>query len=1060
MPKIVKFSFQKGVIGTLEPRLMGDGYAEVLHNCDLRTGGVRPHKAPVLDGQAVPAGTVNLFEFLGSWYFGPVIRDWAAEKYGNSVRVYFTTPGQATVLPQKIIDGTQAQLGTKPPATAPTVTTYQSSSTSIITFTGATAAAQPLNNAFIKKIGNYKYRMLSRSSSGKVMARSTVVQVIVPGPQDNPTQYLVVLSYKIPLDASKTEVYRSDADSKSNDVYYLMDAVNRGLDGTGQVSDVGNLLDYARPFPPDSETLTPVKYFYTYVRTVNGHVDESGPSPLSEWIALGNGRNILFEANGAGSFTPDAAHTYNNPVATPVAGTRTLTVQSFISRGGTCTFNTASAHGLASGDMVRMTSIFPGPPPDPNLMYQVTVPSALDAPTGVTWTTYAAASATLNGTYSLQLVAVRGTNLEQVGARGIGAMSMPSPAQSITITTGNAFIGEVPPMNCDAYYAFINGVFAGMGNASDVQKDGILVGGGSTGWVSPPALPTTNKTATNVFEINETLVPMAARTSGGIYQPTWVPGFDVGAGVQIATVAHGYSVGSAHSVRLSGFTTNTALNAIWTATVTGTTTVKIKTSMSGSSETGTIAEFGSAAPGATTDETANITGRRLYRIGDVTQFLRVAEVAIEEPSFIDTVATVNLGNGPSSYYVENGIQVIFAPPPANLEKVVFHNGMLVGISGNQIRWTPVNAPDAWPEIFTMSPGSQPMNLASNGGSVIVLCLDHIGRLEMISPTQVLYQKSLAEQGCTAPYSVCKTMRGIVYLSAEGLMMFDAAANGSWPIFQNRLIRNFFLAPSVPTTPYGHWWTPANKSFGYNFLSRDLPGAKRAGMAAQFDTRPTIPNPFLSPRGFYANGRYYLYYSGESYASPAVNANYSHHAMLEVDLRTPEPVGTFHGLRPMAAWVTEVGNPYLMLPGATSGDGVSSLATSIALAGSTPDTDGGMGGALSSGTPKLFRFLDEAGTRSRIEIRTGPIGAILNDRVRWHYIDVHGVGSGTLKVYVDGWDATAGGAAAFVASQTPSQARRVNLPNGAAGYTLDLELAGDLNLVCCEVCFSPLEGEVE
>ncbi len=1052
MPKLVKFSFQKGVLGTLEPRLMGDGYAMVIHNCDLRTGGARPHKAPVLDGQAVTAGTVNMFEFLGSWYFSPEIRDWAAEKYGNMVRVYYTIPGQSTALPQKIIDGTQARLGTKPPSAAPTVKSFQGTSSTIITVTADMLDPGSLRIP-LKKTGTYRYRLAAKNQSGKIIATSSVLEKIITLPDT----YYISLSYVAPEGIGSVEVYRNDVTAQGTAMYYLGDGVSGAFEDTE-----AKTLDFAKPFPSDVDTQTPFQYFYTYVRDINGHVDESGPSPLSEWVEGPNGREILFEGAGTGSFTPDATHTYANPVATPIAGTTSFTTQSFISSGGESTIVTTAAHGLASGAMVRLTSTYPT---DPSGVYQITVPTALVRPLGVNFTVVAKNPDGLDpqgtitpGSHVFQIVAVRGWDVYQVGSLAPGAMSLPSATTTLTITAGDSIKFTAAPIDCDAYFLYQDSVLVGTFPASMVNGGNALwtgspgLGGQGSGWTGSPALPVSDKTASTVFKITAALSPQSQR-------PTQLPSFDVGGGVQIATAAHGYSIGSRHSVRLSGFATNTALNATWTATVTGTTTAKINTSMSGSSETGTLAEFGTADAGTSTDETANITARRLYRIGDVTEFLLVAEVAIEEPSYIDTVETVNLGNGPTSYYVENGIQVIFAPPPANLEKIVMHNGGLVGISGNQVRWTPINAPDAWPEIFTMSPGSQPMNLKSVGGSVIVFCLDHIGRLEMGSPTQVLYQKSLAEQGCIAPYSVAQTMRGIVYLSAEGLMMFDAAANGSWPIFGNRLVRNFFLAPSVPTTAFGHWWTPANKSFGYTFLGRDLPGTKRAGMVAQFDTRPTFPTPFLSPRGFYANGRYYLYYAGESYSTPADNVNYSHHAMLEVDLRTPEPVGTFLGLRPMAAWVTEVGNPYLLIPGAVSGDGVSSLPTSIALAGSAPDTDGGLGGALATGTPKLFRFLDEAGTRSRIEIRTGPLGAVLNDRVRWHSIDVHGTGSGTLKVYVDGWDATAAGAAQFVASETPTQARRVNLPNSAVGYYLDLELAGDLNFVCYEVAFSLLEEEV-
>lgn len=1051
MAKILRFNFTNGVFGTAEPRIAGDGYAAVIHNADMRSGILKPAKAPVKDS-AIASGTKWLFEFLGTWYPTPEIRDWAAEKYGNMVRLYYTIPGQSTIPPQKIIDGTQAKLGIKAPATAPTVKTYQATDTSVINLSGTYAQqGGGIDYRPLKKAGTYRYRAVAKATDGTVVANSSIVEVQVPGPDT----YVVQLSYKVPTGIDTLEIYRNDPTSKSEQMYKLGTGGWSNGAGTFQDDDT-KTLDFAKAFPSEVADQTQFKYFYTLERDVNGHVDESGPSPLSESVEGPSGRVITFPSDLDTSFSGDAGKTFAGPVATPIAGTTTITVQAWANSGSMTVFATTADHNLTDGTMIRMTS---NESTDPVGVYQVDVPTAIGKPRGFTVKAIDGAPSVWSlgaGTYQFKLVAVRGWGgVLQSYDYGAGAMSLPTDftSQSVTVTAldKKALFLSVDPCDCDGYYLFYNKDGAGylfggyytpeQMSSGQAQWLGAVHTWGAT---AKPTLPTVDQTASRCFKINASIKPLVDR-------PSNKPSFDLGGGVQIQTGAHGFTNGTSRSIQLSGFSTNSHLNKVWPCTVTGANTVKISAYMSGASETGGSAVFGKSNS-AGQDETAFIKYRNLYRIGDVTEFLLVSKVPVEQASFTDQVKSTELGISCPSYYTQNGLEVIFAPPPSDLQGEILVNGMLVGISGRTVRWTPVNKPDAWPEVFMVPLPTKPVRLVPIGGSVIIFCADSIWRLELGSPTQVYLQKTLSETGCVAPYTVAATPIGIVFLADNGLNVFDVGRNNSYPMFPNRLTRRFFLSPSACTTAFAHWWRPGNRTHAYTFLTRDMAGSKRAGMVSQLDNNPVFPDSWTTPRGFYFAGKYFLFYAGD--------AAYAHHGMLEVDLEHQPPRATFNGLKPMAAWVTEQQNAYLLMPGAGGGDGSSNLSTAQGLEGTKPDEDTGLTGSVDEANPGLWRFMDDLGTPGKVHLRTGPITqASLSDRVQWNWLEFHGTGTGRVKIWIDGWEVTKGspGYASFKASETPSMARRVQIPRGAWGYTIDFEVTGSYELLAVEVAFSP-KGE--
>lgn len=213
----------------------------------------------------------------------------------------------------------------------------------------------------------------------------------------------------------------------------------------------------------------------------------------------------------------------------------------------------------------------------------------------------------------------------------------------------------------------------------------------------------------------------------------------------------------------------------------------------------------------------------LYRTGVGGIFQLVKKVKIKDASYDDVISTADLGASPTSYYLDTGlfggITVDYNIPPKGLQSITSHLGMLFGVDGHTVRWTPVNAPDAWPYDFRVNLPYKPLALASYGTGLIILCEDAIYRLDgrQGASSQSL-SKTQAQDGCIAPYSVQKTSYGLIYLSHRGLMLFDGTH--AKPLTDARIKPKTLLGPSnytekgtiVDLTKTGQTGTPVAGSY--------------------------------------------------------------------------------------------------------------------------------------------------------------------------------------------------------------------------------------------------------
>ena len=507
----------------------------------------------------------------------------------------------------------------------------------------------------------------------------------------------------------------------------------------------------------------------------------------------------------------------------------------------------------------------------------------------------------------------------------------------------------------------------------------------------------------------------------------------------------------------------------------------------------------------------------LYRTGAAGAFQLVDQIDIYSSNYLDKTSTEYLGTTPSSYYTDNGIfgpvQVDFIPPPLGLQSLTSHYGMLFGVDGQRVKWTPIGQPDAWPDVFYYDFTYKPLALSSFGTGIIVLCEDAIYRIDGNRPSEMSLSKTNANEGCIAPYTVQKTNKGLIYLSKRGLMIFDGM--DAQCITDNRIPSNMLLGPSKLENPVDFWWMPTKLGYFYgNFAFNDGVYFTDESANRFYQTNP-IPSAIYDIKSFYHNGRYYLVYTTSDF--------YSAHTTLCVDLQIEGFPITTLGLKPIDVIVNELDDAYALFGNQGNGDLTnlstfkaqnseaepfvteetytvpsspyvvtvinsttyvsnqsvynstdSVLMTEVASSPSTNEymvTNGVYTfGSANQGKQIIityqFAFATNAGlsvwklfsgkSNMPLVIRSGQKGfGNTTERRKYEHLEFYGNGTLYARCYIDGnWIADD----IVSLTELPSKARKFNLPKGQRlGYNLDFEAYGDTNRLVVEYGYAEMES---
>lgn len=431
-----------------------------------------------------------------------------------------------------------------------------------------------------------------------------------------------------------------------------------------------------------------------------------------------------------------------------------------------------------------------------------------------------------------------------------------------------------------------------------------------------------------------------------------------------------------------------------------------------------------------------ITHWNLYRTSDSGAILRVEQVVITSGSYTDSKPQAYLGDTPDSQYIQDGIPVSFAMPPPGMTNLIIHYGMLFGVSGNTIRWTPIGKPNAWPSVFAIEMPFRPLALASFAGALVILCTDGIYRLDGNTPTQLSLMRTPAERGCVAPYSVQKTLSGLIYLSNIGLMVFDGMHARC--ITDQKVPGKMIIGPSLLSPDVGFWWLPTTKTYLYaNQTAQDgVPGVSMASPSI-IGTNP-IPWPIYEIRSFYFNGKYFLFWAGRNH--------YQAHTCLVVDTQMEGFPVTTMSMKLMDVVVDETGSAFALADYSPSGD--TDMAKYLIEQAKLTPVDTFSGVTSNRSVWELF-----AGQRNiPMRVRTGrmSIGNPTENK-KFKYIEFYGAGTLQVRVFIDGSEVVT---ATLDEIEKPLKPRKIGIPlsKGRSGYVLDVEFVGDIAHAAMEVTY--------
>ena len=822
MSKTYRLSFEKGINVVGDKAIIGDGFGTIMDNVDLRSGSPRPFKAPEWQF-ATPSTTTRSWSYRGRWFHSDNWQDHVGEYIGGIERVYTTQEGK---YPTKTINGVTAVLGTSRP-----LTTLGAASGTSLTPTGVSVSVAYDGSGNLPD-GIRLYRISAKTSDG-IMPPTAPVTIQVT--DTNHKGAAVSISWgKVPntdqYNITGYVIFQGDA----NEQYRLAEVPPNTLNylDNGSTTAAG---DNASQF----EQLQPYEYVYSYVRNVNGVLDESGLSTPSQQITANQGRLLTRDFVNDGYMSQVDSNGYALQASASASCTVTATQYPAITSIG--------GQNAIYNQFTQVTKI--------------TIPN----------TSISASAMTLGQSY--QILSVGTTDFTLVGAAsntigvtfictgtatGTGTVSfMPITGQKYTFsgTTDSMWNGQTyPVIYVDSTHFGVSGV--------NVPSDSVAV-----------ALPGTGYTLPASFQMQPVLTLVTYTP------PAYSPATDLG------STANVYD----KDVVYLGLSSGTQF---YMATKVSSTQFTV--------------------PANTTNTTVSVMQWipqnnyywrwRIYR-SEAGVWQMVDELTLDVLTYTDAKAASALGDPPTSFYTDGVQQVDFDKAPLGITGIESHYGMLFGILGHTVRWTPTLTPDAWPETFSLSFGYQPVALASFSQGLIVLCEDAIYRIDGNTPTGLSISKTLAEDGCFSPHSIQKTDRGLIYLSKRGVMLFDGQRAEC--LTDTRIPGTTLTAPSRLLNPYTFWWMPTIMTRNYADLAGE-DGIRGDQYSFTLDNTRTIEGYNKYIKSFYHLGKYYLFYSGQDYAA---------NTAFVLDLQLPGFPITTMGMKALDAHVDEFENAYVLFDNA-------------------------------------------------------------------------------------------------------------------------------------------------
>jgi hypothetical protein len=165
-------------------------------------------------------------------------------------------------------------------------------------------------------------------------------------------------------------------------------------------------------------------------------------------------------------------------------------------------------------------------------------------------------------------------------------------------------------------------------------------------------------------------------------------------------------------------------------------------------------------------------------------------------------------------------------------------------------------------------------------------------------------KTLAHDGCVAPYSVQKTSdHGLMYLSKRGIIVFDGMKSEC--ITDNRIASRFWQAPSYSSETKRLFLLPTLASHNYAALAYEDGIRNDITIGFSQHANHIAPGTMKDVKSFLYNGKYFIFWSN-------ITGNYGAHTCVCIDLKRDGLPITTLPLRLKDAHVNEFGRVFALL----------------------------------------------------------------------------------------------------------------------------------------------------
>ncbi len=866
-------SFAKGINQVSDKALLEPGFVTCLDNIDIRSGSIRPFQAPTLESELGSSSSINylsdpssdvryLYWNRGQFILSKLPRDYTSELVGDSDRIFFTEYGSTAI---KIVSGVPVPLGLRRPQIRPTATTVSNMGIRIFTVSEVTGSGN------IAKDTTKSYRIALSTEEGILPATN---KIEIKSSEANVSNKLT-WSKLTGSDLAVKEVIIFAGDSDKEKRIATVPGTQETYTDNGSVS--GSSGELASYYDVDLD----FTYCYTFVRNVRGMEDESGPSPLSPTVKSSSARSISIATLTDGLFDSDNLVTGTNGT---IAVTRLsdLTSHNTLSITGfsedpempglvkVTVTNTTQKFSLLNGTFVKFlatTGVLAIKayeiilPDDPELPHERAAKPRWEDLTYF----YVDAPITLGQAISAQQVK------RDVSAT-IASASVDSSSSAVVIRTtedhcfytGQKVYFAEPDKTYEVVCSPIDRSKIIIINGNFDRADGVVNGGYGTAMVGRALL---------VSNITDTPYTNDA--------------------VQLTVTDGTNKVDGLYRARTGGrgsFFIDEEITA---------------------SIAWAVRDFSMKF----VPHNDYIYARRLYRIGDSGEFLKVKDINPWVSVLDEAKPTIALGDPITSNYANSGIDITFDVPPTGMTGLTSHYDMKFAIYGNTVRWTENGYPDAWAEQFSQDFKYRPLALVSWDQSLIVFCEDAVYALVGNTSTTMSVSITSAVDGCIAPGSVQATGQGVLYLSKRGIMLYRGGSAEC--ISDSRVKPDLMLGTSNGgETGFGrnyYWLTSKDSYFYRNLAESDQHMAHYDGEPGPSISTEPIPGVIEDLDSFYVGGRYYLYWT----TNPSRNlensydplngiapSNYQMHTTICVDTYSSGFPITTLGFKPRDVFVTE------------------------------------------------------------------------------------------------------------------------------------------------------------